>query len=209
MHKPLICTLLSLAIVVGAATVAGAESRYVGLRGFSEGPVADAPSTAYVLRTFYIAPASWKAAKAKRDAITRRFGPVGSCKIKITVTARAVADADEAASGRVTRLLPAGRRYVDDEGTRGNAAWRVIRSGSATSRTVTGMLVRPAPTVRTQPQGKRVWLELKAVGVVDPTVECHAGGPRSVASAFADLLATGSLGGFEPQPTPAARGALL
>ena len=51
------------------------------------------------------------------------------------------------------------------------------------------MLVRPAPTVRTQPAGKRVWLELKAFGRVDPKIECHAGGPRSVAAAFGDLLA--------------------
>jgi hypothetical protein len=34
---------------------------------------------------------------------------------------------------------------------------------------------------------------------VDPKVECHAGGPRSVAAAFGDLLAVGSLGGFQPR----------
>jgi hypothetical protein len=149
------------------------------------------------VRSFYIAPASWKAVKAKRDAITRRFGPTGSCRIRITVTARAVADADESAAARVTRLLPATSRYLHDEGTRRAAAWRVIRDRG--TRTITGMLVRPATTVRTQPPGKRIWLELKAVGKVDPKVECHAGGPRSAAAQFGDLLAAGSLGGFQPR----------
>jgi hypothetical protein len=189
--------MLTVALLAGAATAAGAQSRYVGLRGYSEGPVAGAPDVSYVLRTSYIAPGSWKAAKAKRDAITRRFGPVGSCKIAVTVTARAVADADETAAGRVARLLPASGRYLHDEGTRNSAAWRVTRGTG--SKTITGMLVRAAPSVRTQPSGKRVWLELVAVGTVDPAVECHAGGPRSVAAAFGDLLAVGSLGGFQPR----------
>jgi hypothetical protein len=197
MRKPVSTTLLVLALLAGAATTAGAASRYVGVTGFSERPVAGAPSITYVLRTFYIAPGSWKAAKAPRDATTRRFGPVGSCKIRITLSARAVADADEPAAARVARLLPASSRYLHDEGTRRAAAWRVIRASG--TRTITGMLVRPAPTVRTQPPGQRVWLELKAVGKVDPTVECHAGGPRSVAAAFGDLLAAGSLGGFQPR----------
>ncbi|MEA2231956.1 MAG: hypothetical protein QOD83_1772 [Solirubrobacteraceae bacterium] len=199
MNKPLICALSGLALLAGTATTAaGADLRYIGIRGSAERPVAGATSINYQLRSFYIVPASWKAAKAKRDAITRRFGPVGSCKITITVTARAVADADEPAAARVTRLLPASRQYLHDEGTRRTAAWRVIRASG--SRTITGMLVRPAPTVRTQPQGQRVWLELTAVGKVDPTVECHAGGPRSVAAAFGDMLAAGSLGGFQFQP---------
>ena len=197
MQKSTVTTLLILALLAGFAATAGAASRYVGITGFAERPVAGAPSIAYVLRTFYIAPGSWKAAKSPRNATTRRFGPVGSCKIKITLTARAVADADEPAAARVARLLPTTGRYLHDEGTRRTAAWRVIRSSG--SKTITGMLVRPAPTVRTQPPGGRVWLELKAVGKVDPTVECHAGGPRSVAAAFGDLLAAGSLGGFQPR----------
>ncbi|MDX6721219.1 MAG: hypothetical protein QOJ63_3473 [Solirubrobacteraceae bacterium] len=196
MRTPLICTLV-LALLAGAATAAGAQSRYVGFNGFSEGPVTGAPDVSYVLRTSYIAPGSWKAAKAKRDAITRRFGPVGSCKFRVTVTARAVADADETASARVARLLPASGRFLHDEGTRNRAAWRVTRGTG--SKTITGLLVRAAPSVRTQPQGKRVWLELIAVGTVDPKVECHAGGPRSIAAAFGDLLAVGSLGGFQPR----------
>lgn len=197
MRHPLICTLLTLAVFAGAATAAGAESRYVGIRAISERPVAGASSIPYVLRTSYIVPGSWKAAKAKRGATTRRFGPVGSCKIKITVTARAVADAVEVAAARVARLLPARRLDLSDEGTRRNSAWRVVRD--RTTKTITGMLVRPAPTVRMQPQGKRVWLELKAVGKIDPRVECHAGGPRSVAAAFGDMLAAGALGGFQPR----------
>jgi len=195
MRTSFISTLLTLVLLAGAVTTAGAAARYVAVSGYSERPVAGAPSIAYVLRTFYIAPTSWKAQKAKRNTTTRRFGPVGSCKIKITVTARAVADADEPAAARVARLLPAPGRYLHDEGTRRSAAWRVVRATG--SRTITGMLVRPAPTVRTQPPGKRVWLELKAVGVADPRVECHSGGPRSVAAAFGNMLAAGALGGFQ------------
>ena len=197
MRNSLICTLCTLAFLAGAATTAGAESRYVGIRGFSERPVAGAPSITYVLRTFYIAPGSWKAAKAKRDATTRRFGPVGSCKIKITVTARAVADVDETAAARVIRLLPTGSQAAHDEGIRRSAAWRVIRPRG--TKLIIGILVRPAPSVRTQPQGKRVWLQLTAVGRINPNVECHAGGPRSIASAFGDMLAAGALGGFQPR----------
>ncbi len=197
MRTPIACTLLALALLAGVATAADGDRRYVGISGFAERPVTGAPSTTYVLRTSYIVPGSWKAAKAKRRAITRRFGPVGSCRIKITVTGRAVADVDEPAASRVTRLLPASGRYVHDEGTRRSAAWRVIRARG--SDTITGLLVRPAPTVRTQPQGARVWLQLRAVGRVDPKVECHSGGPRSVAGAFGDLLAAGSLGGFQPR----------
>jgi len=193
-------TLAILALLAGAATSADAAQRYLGITGISEGPVAGAPETSYVLRVSYIAPASWKAAKAERGATTRRFGPVGSCRIKITVTARAVADIDEPAPARVARLLPASGRHLHDVGIRNSSAWRVTRA-TATKR-ITGMLVRPAPTVRTQPAGKRIWLELRAVGKVDPAVECHAGGPRSVAAAFGDLLATGALGGFEPTSTP-------
>lgn len=146
MSKPLLSTLLALTLVGGATTAAVADTRYVGLSGSSEGPVAGAA---------------------------------------------------EPAAARVERLLPAADRYVHDEGTRGPAAWRVIRATG--SKTITGILTRPAPSVRTQPADKRVWLELKAVGRVDPKVECHAGGPRTIAAQFGTMLAGGALGGFQPR----------
>ncbi len=119
--------------------------------------------------------------------------------------ARAIADVRRDRSGTASpALLPATRRYLREQGTRNNSAWRVIRATG--SDTTTGILVRPAPSVRAQPPGKRVWLELRAVGTADPTTECHSGGPRSIASAFGVMLATGALGGFEPSPTPAAPG---
>jgi len=204
MRHPLICTAIAITLVGGVAAAARAESRYFSVSGSSEGPVVAAPSTNYLLRASYLAPAKWKVAKAKRYAITRRFGPVGSCKFKITVKARAIADVNETAVARVTRLLPASRRYLREKGTRNNSAWRVIRATG--SETTTGILVRPAPTVRAQPPGKRVWLELRAVGTADPTTECHSGGPRTIASEFGVILATGALGGFEPTTTPAPLG---
>ena len=197
MNKPVLSTLLALTLVGGATTAAIADTRYAGISGSSTRPVAGAEDTSYVLRTSYIVPGSWKPAAAKRGATTRRFGPVGSCRIKITITARPVADVAEPAAARVTRLLPATQRYVHDEGTRGPAAWRVIRATG--SKTITGILTRPAPSMRTQPAGKRAWLELKAVGRVDPKVECHAGGPRTIAAQFGTMLAGGALGGFQPR----------
>jgi hypothetical protein len=194
MRKPLTCTLLAVTLLAGATATAGADSRYLGISGYSEAPVEGAPDINYVVRTSYIVPASWNAAKAKRGAITRRFGPFGSCRYRMTVTARAIADAGETPVARVTRLLPATRQYLRDEGTRGGVAWRVIRVKGTDD--IIGKLVRPAPTVLAQPQGKRVWLELNSVGRPDPATECHAGGPRSVAAGFGDMLAAGALGGF-------------
>lgn len=197
MRNALTCLLTTAALVAATAAIASAAGRYVAYSGFLEGPVAGAPTSTYDLRSRYIAPATWKAAKAKPGAVVRRFGPVTSCRIAVTIAARAVADADEAAAARVDRLLPSSPRFVYDEGTRQSAAWRVVRDTSA--GTITGMLVRPAPTVRSQPPGQRIWLELRASGRVDPRTECHAGGPRTVAAAFGDLLAAGSLGGFQPR----------
>lgn len=199
MRNPLIALLLAAALLAGGtlAIASSSSSRYVAVSGYRTAPVAGATSTSYTVRDRYIVSSTWRAAKAKRDATTRRYGPVGSCRIRITIRARSVAAADEPAADRVARLLKTSTRYVYDVGTRQNAAWRVIRDTKA--QTITGMLVRPAPTVRSQPAGKRVWLELKAFGRVDPKVECHAGGPRSIAAAFGDLLASGSLGGYQPR----------
>jgi len=51
--------------------------------------------------------------------------------------------------------------------------------------------------VRTQPAGARVWLELRAVGLIDQTVECHTGGPRTTADTVGDMLAAARIGGFQ------------
>lgn len=190
-------TVIALLAGAAVATAAGSGSRYVAISTYEEKGVARTDALRYVLRTRYIAPGSWRLASARRGTTTRRFGPVGSCRFRITVTSRSVADADEPAVRRVTRLLPVTGRYLRDDGTHGNAAWRVTRATG--SDKVTGMLVKPASTVRTQPPGKRVWLELRAVGRPDPRTECHSGGPRSVAAGFATILATGSLGGFQPR----------
>ena len=187
--------ILSAAIALAATTTAVAAPMFVGVSGFAdESPVVGAPTIKYTLRSSYIAPAKWKAAKAKKDAITRRYGPIGTCKFKLVITSRAIADVREPSAARVVRLLPATGRYVRDQGTRGTAAWRVIRDRG--SDLTTGILTKTATTIRTQPAGGVVWLELRAVAT--PAASCHSGGPREVAAGIATVLATGSLGGFEP-----------
>jgi len=196
MRKSLIFTFLAAVLLFTVAGTAHAQKRYVGYSGYSEKPVAGAEAMSYVLRARYVLPANWRTSKPASAVLTRRFGPVGSCRIRVTVTGRAIADADETAAARVARLLPAG--ILADEGTRGNAAWRVVRERGG-ARTVIGLLVKPAPTVRTPPPGKRVWIELRAVGLIDQKVECHSGGPRTTADAFGDMLAGARLGGFQPR----------
>jgi hypothetical protein len=190
-HTTIILTLL--ATMLASAATAVAAQRYLGYSGFEDVSVTGAQMT-YRLRADYILPAKWKAARASSHAVDRRFGPVGSCRIRVTVRGSAAADAVESATARVARIAPAG--LLADEGTRGNAAWRVTRARGGT-RTITGVLVKPAPNVRTQPAGGRAWIELRAVGRIDPTTECHAGGPRSVAAAFGDMLASARIGGFQ------------
>jgi len=195
MRLSLPSTILAAAVAVAATTTAVAASTFVGVFGVAvESPVVGAPQIQYTLRASYIAPTKWRAAKAKKDAITRRYGPIGSCRFKLVITSRAIADVRETSAARIVRLLPATGRYVRDEGTRGTASWRVIRASGSTL--TTGILTKTATTIRTQPAGGVVWLELRAVAT--PTRSCHSGGPREVAAGIATVLATGSLGGFEP-----------
>src|SRR3954468_9617999 len=168
----LVAVALAAAVPAGAATV-----RVQRFSGFSDVSVAGAPQTQYRLRLSYVVPGTWPA-RGRSSRLLRTFDPIGSCRFTVRVSARAVADATEAAAARVARLRPATGPLLLDSGTRSNAAWRVVRT-SGTS-TVRGLLVRPAPSVKTQPAGARVWLEVRFVATARPGRECHAGGPRTV-----------------------------
>jgi hypothetical protein len=181
---------------VAVATAFGAGSHRV--RGYGDVAVRGAGGTRYVVRTTYAVPSSWPRLGRRRAVkLTHRFWPIGSCRIRLTISGVAVADAPEDSVARVTRLLPATRRGLLDYGTRTNAAYRVVR---ASTRGVDALLVKPAPTVRKQPAPRIVWLELRAIAVIDSGTECHAGGPRTVGTLLGDAFAAARVGGFEPQP---------
>lgn len=182
--------------VVAVATASGAGSNRV--RGYGDVAVEGATGTRYVLRTAYAVPSSWPRLGRRRALkVTHRFGPIGSCRIRVTISGAAVADAPEDSVARVTRLLPGTSRGPLDYGTRTNSAYRVVRSSN---RGVDALLVKPAPTVRQQPAPNIVWLELRAIAVIDSRTECHAGGPRTVGTQLGDAFAAARVGGFEPLP---------
>jgi hypothetical protein len=181
---------------VPAATASGA--RAVGsVRGFGEVAVQGAEGVRYVLRTSYAVPRSWRQVR-RRTGLRRRFGPIGSCRIRVTIFAAAVADLPEDAVARATRLLPGTGRSVYDYGTRTNGAYRVVREPGG--KEVNALLVKPAPTVSQQPAPRIVWIELRARAVVDPRTECHSGGPRTVGVQLGDAFAAARVGGFQPRP---------
>ena len=187
-------TLASLcASLAGSLPADGATVRVQRFSDFQDVPVAGGQGR-YRLRLAYQVPSSWRT-RGRATGLARSFGPVGSCRFTVRLSARAVVDVDEPAAARVARLLPGSGRLVLDTGTRTNAAWRVVRTSG--TDTVTALLVRPAPTVKAQSLTGRVWLEVRFVARVDPRTECHSGGPRTVGAQAGDALATAALGGFQ------------
>jgi hypothetical protein len=186
-----------LAVAVAAVAAAPADAGPVTVQrvgGFQDVLVQGAALT-YRLRLSYTVPGTWHT-RGKPSGLSHTFGPIGSCRFTLRVRARAVADAaGQDAATRAARLLPSTGRLLLDDGTRRNAAFRVVQAPS--TDIVTGLLVRPAPTVRHQPAGGRVWLEVRFTGTPDPSRECHAGGPRSLGQQTGDALATAVAGGFE------------
>lgn len=194
MRRPILAVALLAAVAVADALPATAATvRVQRFSGFQDRAVSGA-QTRYRLRLSYVVPATWRQ-RGRANGLARTFGPIGSCRFTVRVTARAVTDADEPAASRVARLVPQTGRLLLDAGTRGDGAWRVARTSGAS--TVTGLLVRPAPSVRTQPATGRVWLELRVTATADPRRECHSGGPRTIGTQTGDALATAAIGGFQ------------
>jgi hypothetical protein len=170
MRRLLIPATLLIALLATALPAHGATVRVQRFSGFQDVRVAGAQQTAYRLRLAYTVPGTWRV-RGRATGLTRTFGPIGSCRFTVRVTARAVTDAPEAASARVARPVGA--------------------------QAVSGLLVRPAPSIRTQPAGGQVWLEVRFSATPDPRTECHAGGPRTVGAQTGDALATAVVGGFQ------------
>lgn len=188
---------LAAALSAGAAATASGAGRGGGVRGYGEVDVAGAENVHYVLRTQYTVPSRWpRRGRSTRPRLTHRFGPIGSCRIRVTISGSVTADAPEDSVARVTRLLPGSGRKLLDFGTRTNAAYRVVQA--PVGKTVDALLVKPAPTVRKQPAPRIVWIELRAHAVIDPKTECHSGGPRTVGTQLGDAFAAARVGGFQP-----------
>jgi hypothetical protein len=193
MRRLLIAAVLLAATLVVALPAQGATLRAQRFSGFQDVTVAGT-QTKYRLRQAYTVPGTWPV-RGKANGLSRTFGPIGSCRFTVRVTTRAVTGPSEAAAARIARVQPIGTGQVFDSGTRRNFAWQVLRARGST--TVTGLLERPAPSIKTQPAGARVWLEVRFSGRPDPSRECHSGGPRAVAAQTGDALATAAVGGFE------------
>ena len=185
-----------LLVVIGAAALvaalpAPASGARMDVRATGDVAVQGADAMRYRLRLAYAVPASWRPI-GRRRGLTRRFGPIGSCRIRVTLTAAVVADVREDPITRAIRLLPAA---VYDLGTRMNGAYRVARR-SGTGE-VQAILVKPAPTVPRQPAPRILWIEMRARAVIDPRTECHSGGPRTVGLQIGDAFAAARVGGFQ------------
>ena len=193
MRRLLLAAFLAATTVIAVVPAQGATVRVQRFSGFRDLTVAGT-QTRYRLRLAYVVPATWPR-RGTGSAVTRSFGPIGSCRFTVRMTARAVTGPAESAAARVERVQPSSGGTVLDSGTRRNFAWSVLRARG--SDTVTGLLERPAPSMKTQPAGARAWLEVRFTARADPSRECHSGGPRTVGAQFGDALATAAVGGFQ------------
>jgi hypothetical protein len=193
MRRLLLAALLVATALVAVVPADAATVRVQRFSGFRDVTV-EGTQTEYRLRLAYVVPATWPR-RGTGSAVTRSFGPIGSCRFTTRMTARAVTGPDESAAARVERVLPGSGGTVLDNGTRRDFAWSVLKARG--SDTVRGVLERPAPSMKTQPAGARAWLEVRFTATADPGRECHSGGPRSVGAQLGDALATAAVGGFE------------
>jgi hypothetical protein len=193
MHRLLIAAVLAATALVAVVPADAATVRVQRFSGFRDVTVAGTQSK-YRLRLAYVVPATWPR-RGTGSAVTRSFGPIGSCRFTVRMTARAVTGPSETAAARVERVQPASGGTLLDSGTRRNFAWSVLKVRGTDS--VSGLLERPAPSMKAQPAGARAWLEVRFTATADPSRECHAGGPRTVGAQFGDTLATAVVGGFQ------------
>jgi hypothetical protein len=193
MRRLIPAAVLVVAALAAAVPAQGATVRVQRFSGFQDVTVVNSPLR-YRLRLSYVVPSTWRQ-RGRANGLARTFGPIGSCRFTARVRGRVVRGETETAATRVARLVPQTGRLLLDAGTRSNAAWRVARTSG--SDTVTGVLVRPAPSIRTPDADGPAWLELRITATADPRRECHIGGPRTVGAQAGDALATAVIGGFQ------------
>jgi hypothetical protein len=193
MRRFLFAALLVATSLVAVVAAQGATVRVQRFSGFRDVTVAGTQSQ-YRLRLAYVVPGSWPR-RGSGSPVTRSFGPIGSCRFTVRMTARAVTGPSETATARVERVQPASGGTMLDNGARRNFAWSVLKVRG--SDTVNAVLERPAPSMKTQPSGARAWLQVRFIATADPSRECHSGGPRTVGAQFGDALSTAAVGGFQ------------
>jgi len=197
-------TLLLVSVVaLGAAALAVAGSPFRGsvttshVRVSQSGDVtiADASGRRGSVRARYLLPRTWRRDSAL-SARTLRFDTRNSCRHRVTFTSLLVQAEDVPAAERAEALAPATSQYVQAEGTREGAAFRVTRTRGTSN--LVGVLVQPLSKTYTTgtDAGQRVFAEISARATADPRTECHSGGPRTVGDAIGDAFAAGQAGGF-------------
>ena len=164
MRRLLFAALLAATTVIAVVPAQGATVRVQRFSGFRDLTVAGT-QTRYRLRLAYVVPATWPrrgtgSAVARRSARSAR--PLHRAHDRPAVTGPA-----ESAAARVERVQPSSGGTVLDWGTRRKFAWSVLRARG--SDTVTGLLERPAPSMKTQPAGARAWLEVRFTARADPS----------------------------------------
>jgi hypothetical protein len=150
--------------------------------------------------------ATWqKLAGGTKGPLKLRSGAVG-CVYTITFdTALVVGSADSTADPveRVTERVPGSGPYVLDRGTRGRAAWRVVRIRRSDQRVqVRALRVDPVSTANAGLQpGQKLWRETTATAISRPGDECHSGTYRNgVGPMIGDALATSTGRGYAFTP---------
>jgi hypothetical protein len=132
-------------------------------------------------------PATWRRL-VSTDARPRFRTGTYSCVLRVTVRDRVIVGAAVPASARLAQTLPPKTpHYLLDVGTRGTAAWRVVRTRGA------AMVGRFA--IRSQRIEKRLGRTVSAVWheidmTTDPSGECHAGHYREAGARIGDALAS-------------------
>src|SRR4051812_4392565 len=102
---PIAASLAAVAVLAAAAMPAqGATVRVQRFSGFQD-VTAAGTQTKYRLRLAYVVPGTWRQ-RGRANGFTRTFGPIGSCRFTVRVSARAVTRPGENATARVPRVLP-------------------------------------------------------------------------------------------------------
>src|SRR4051795_6147357 len=91
---PIAAILAAVAVLAAAAMPAqGATVRVQRFSGFQD-VTAAGTQTKYRLRLAYVVPGTWRQ-RGRATGFTRTFGPIGSCRFTVRVSARAVTGPDE------------------------------------------------------------------------------------------------------------------
>ena len=163
---------LALAALAPAAGAAAPRDTYESHRLRATGPVAGLAGKTHETTATLVAPADWRrVGKASRTRLRLRAPGTQLCTWTFTFTTRVFAGDAAPAADVAAERAPGDPEYVLDSGTRGAAAWRVVREQAST------ILVgsRVDPVSGRAPKGKRLWREITARAEPGADDECHMG----------------------------------